>query len=238
MYNFSKYLVAFLSSFLFAHALQAQYLIGKLLDANTKAGVNLATVTNLRTKKFTKTNKEGLFFIEVAIGDSIALTSLTHEPVGVKHLEIKEEEVILYTKKLEKAIDLPELKVVSKREQQLKKEIESILAEPEARKNLSLQQAAALAQSPVTLLYEIFSKSAREDRKVAMLMQQKRRQELANYRFGVIAGQATDLRGEGLLQFRRFCDFSEEFLLVASDYEVTYEVLQLWNVYKKVKKKT
>jgi len=135
------------------------------------------------------------------------------------------------------AIQMAEVKITSKREQQLKKEIERILAEPEAKKNLSFGEAVALAQSPITLLYELFSKSAREDRKVAMLMQEKRRRELANYRFGMIAGQATELSGDNLIAFRRFCDFSEEFLLLSTDYELTYETLQVWNVYKKIKKK-
>ncbi|MFN4146725.1 MAG: hypothetical protein ACK4GN_12945 [Runella sp.] len=216
---------------------QKGYIIGKVLDMESHKGIDLATVTNLNSRKLTRTNKQGVFFMEAMPGDSIEITSLTHER-GAFRWGGENEEITLSLKKLEKAIELPEVKVASKREQQLKKEIEQILAEPEARKNLSFGEAAALAQSPITLLYELFSKSAREDRKVAMLMQEKRRRDLANYRFAMIAGQATDLRGEGLERFRYFCDMSEEFLLLSSDYELTYEILQCWNVYKKIKKKS
>jgi hypothetical protein len=231
-----KYLLLFfcvLPGCLFA---QKGYVIGKVLDNSTKEGVNLATVTNLKTKDMTRTNKQGVFFLDASVGDSIEITGLTHAR-GAFRWDGKTDEVTIELKKLDKAIELPEVKVTSKREQQLDKEIKQVLAEPEARKNLSLGEAISLAQSPISLLYELFSKSAKEDRKVAMLMQEKRRRDLANYRFAVIAGQATELSGDNLIRFRYFCDFSEEFLLLSSDYDLTFEVLQCWKVYGRIKKK-
>lgn len=210
--------------------------MGKVLDATTSNGVNLATITNLKTRDMTRTNKEGVFFLDASVGDSIEIASLTHER-GAFRWNGSADELVFRLKKLDKAIELPEVRVATKREQQLEKEIKKVLAEPEAKKNLSFGEAISLAQSPVTLLYELFSKSAKEDRKVAMLMQEKRRRDLANYRFGMIAGQATDLSGENLERFRYFCDFSEEFLLLSTDYDLTYEVLQCWNVYKRIKKR-
>ncbi|AYQ35654.1 hypothetical protein [Runella sp. SP2] len=210
--------------------------MGKVLDAATGKGVNLATITNLKNRDMTRTNKEGVFFLDASVGDSIEIASLTHER-GAFRWNGNADEIVFRLKKLDKAIELPEVRVASKREQQLEKEIKQVLAEPEAKKNLSFGEAVSMAQSPITLLYELFSKSAKEDRKVAMLMQEKRRRDLANYRFGMIAGQATDLSGENLERFRYFCDFSEEFLLLSTDYDLTYEVLQCWNVYKRIKKR-
>ncbi|HAK77229.1 MAG TPA: hypothetical protein DCM71_10050, partial [Runella sp.] len=166
--------------------------MGKVLDAATGKGVNLATITNLKNRDMTRTNKEGVFFLDASVGDSIEIASLTHER-GAFRWNGNAEEIVFRLKKLDKAIELPEVRVATKREQQLEKEIKQVLAEPEAKKNLSFGEAVSMAQSPITLLYELFSKSAKEDRKVAMLMQEKRRRDLANYRFGMIAGQATDL---------------------------------------------
>ena len=215
---------------------QKGYVLGKVLDSATDKGVNLATITNLKTRDMTRTNKEGVFFLDASVGDSIEIASLTHER-GAFRWNGNADEIVFRLKKLDKAIELPEVRVATKREQQLEKEIKQVLAEPEAKKNLSFGEAVSMAQSPITLLYELFSKSAKEDRKVAMLMQEKRRRDLANYRFGMIAGQATDLSGENLERFRYFCDFSEEFLLLSTDYDLTYEVLQCWNVYKRIKKR-
>lgn len=235
MKHFSHFIL--LLSFVTTGQLFAQkgYVLGKVLDVATKEGVNLATITNLKTRDMTRTNKNGVFFLDASVGDSIEIASLTHQR-GAFRWNGNEEEMTFLLKKLDKAIELPEVKVISKREQELQKEIARVVAEPEARKNLSFGEAIKLAQSPISLLYELFSKSAKEDRKVAMLMQEKRRRDLANYRFAMIAGQATELSGERMERFRYFCDFSEEFLLLSTDYELTYEVLQCWKVFKRFKK--
>lgn len=214
---------------------QKGYVLGKVLDVATKQGVNLATITNLKTRDMTRTNKYGMFFLDASVGDSIEIASLTHER-GAFRWNGDSEEMTFLLKKLDKAIELPEVRVASKREQELQKEIARVVAEPEARKNLSFGEAIKMAQSPISLLYELFSKSAKEDRKVAMLMQEKRRRDLANYRFAMIAGQATELSGDRLERFRYYCNFSEEFLLLSSDYELTYEVLQRWYLFKRFKK--
>lgn len=214
---------------------QKGYVLGKVLDVSTKQGVNLATITNLKTRDMTRTNKYGVFFLDASVGDSIEIASLTHDR-GAFRWNGDAEEITFLLKRLDKAIELPEVRIASKREQELQKEIARVVAEPEARKNLSFGEAIKMAQSPISLLYELFSKSAKEDRKVAMLMQEKRRRDLANYRFGMIAGQATELSGDRLERFRYYCDFSEEFLLLSSDYELTYEVLQHWYVFKRYKK--
>ncbi|MCP1381927.1 hypothetical protein [Runella salmonicolor] len=235
MKHFNHFLLLFF--FLLTGQLFAQkgYVLGKVLDVATKQGVNLATITNLKTRDMTRTNKYGVFFLDASVGDSIEIASLTHER-GAFRWNGDAEELTFMLKKLDKAIELPEVRVTSKREQELQKEIARVVAEPEARKNLSFGEAIKMAQSPISLLYELFSKSAKEDRKVAMLMQEKRRRDLANYRFAMIAGQATELSGERLERFRYYCNFSEEFLLLSSDYELTYEVLQHWYSFKRFKK--
>jgi hypothetical protein len=234
--NYFKYYCFFFCILAGQTFAQKGYILGKVLDFATGKGVNLATITNLKNRDMTRTNKEGVFFLDASVGDSIEIASLSHER-GAFRWNGTADELVFRLKKLDKAIELPEVKVTTKREQQLEKEIKQVLAEPEARKNLSFGDAVSMAQSPITLLYELFSKSAKEDRKVAMLMQEKRRRDLANYRFGMIAGQATDLSGDNLERFRYFCDFSEEFLLLSTDYDLTYEVLQCWNVYKRIKKR-
>jgi hypothetical protein len=57
---------------------QKGYVLGKVLDVATKQGVNLATITNLKTRDMTRTNKQGVFFLDASVGDSIEIASLTH----------------------------------------------------------------------------------------------------------------------------------------------------------------
>jgi hypothetical protein len=121
---------------------------------------------------------------------------------------------------------LEEVTVVGKHEEELRRELEKVLQEPEIRKNLSSGEILSMAQSPVTLMYELFSKRAKSDRKAAMLWQQYRWHQLAEYRFRNVAGNATDLSGDKLDQFMEFCRFNDDFLLSSSDYDLTYAVLE------------
>jgi hypothetical protein len=210
-------------------AQQQKYILGKLLDSQTQQGIELATVVNQRTKQTTRSNKKGAFFLYANPGDSIIATNLNGR-VGIKW-DGQTEDPVLFMKQVGRA--LPEVIVTTKREETLRRELEQVLREPEATKNLSVDQVLNLAQSPVTLLYEMFSRRARSDRQVLVLMQQARKRKLANYRLELIAAQATRLRGEELERFLRFCNFEEEFLLAATEYDLTYETLQAYQAFKR-----
>ena len=162
-------------------------------------------------------------------GDSIIAASFNGR-VGIKW-DGQTEDPVLFMKQTGRA--LPEVTITSKREETLRREIQQLLQEPQATKNLSADQVLDLAQSPVTLLYELFSKRARSDRKVLVLMQQARRRKLANYRLELIAAQATRLRGEELERFLAFCSFDEDYLLMATEYDLTYEMLQTYKAFKR-----
>lgn len=215
----------------FSAQAQQKYVLGKVLDADNQQGVELATVTNLRSKQVTRSNKKGAFFLYANPGDSIIATNLNGR-AGIKW-DGETEHPVLFMKQT--GLALPEVVIATKREETLRREIQQLLQEPQATKNLSTEQVVELAQSPVTLLYELFSKRARSDRKVLVLMQEARRRKLANYRLELIAAQATRLRGEELERFLDFCNFDEDFLLSSSEYELTYQTLQTYKAFKRRK---
>lgn len=210
---------------------QRRYIVGKVIDPETMKGVDRASVLNQATKHIVKTNANGLFSILAGKDDSLIVTSLTHGRNGIQWDGVTEEPVI-YSRRLMKSIDLPEVKIKTKREEQLEKEIREILAEPERTTKLGGEKTMELIQSPISLLYEAFSRRAKSDRKVLVLMQQERRQKLAEYRLSMIAGRITDYRGDELDRFMYFCNFKQDFLLTSSEYELTYEILQAQKQYK------
>ena len=210
---------------------QRRYIVGKVIDPETMKGVDRASVLNQATKHIVKTNTNGLFSILAGKDDSLIVTSLTHGRNGIQWDGITEEPVI-YSRRLMKSIDLPEVKIKTKREEQLEKEIREILAEPERTTKLGGEKTMELIQSPISLLYEAFSRRAKSDRKVLVLMQQERRQKLAEYRLSMIAGRITDYRGDELDRFMYFCNFKQDFLLTSSEYDLTYEILQAQKQYK------
>lgn len=214
---------------------QQKVLVGRVLDADTRQGVNRATVMNKRTQQKSRTNAAGRFQLMALPGDSIIATSLTHARVGLRWDGTLDEPTLL-TKRIApdiREIDLPEVTVMGKHEEELRRELERVLQEPVLRETLDFDHAFnRLADGAgITLLYELFSRRAKSDRKAAMLWQQYRWDQLAQYRLRTVAGQATDLSGDKLEEFMTYCRFDTDFLLRATDYELTYEVLQQFKKY-------
>ncbi|CCH02494.1 hypothetical protein FAES_4495 [Fibrella aestuarina BUZ 2] len=224
----------FLLANLTALAQTPRFIIGKVLDQENGKGVNNATVINPRTQAIGRTNTLGAFYLEVKPGDSVIVTSPSHGRAGLKWDGVTKEPQLAMKRQLsDDVVNLPTLTVRGKREAEVRKELEQILREPEARKNLSVDEAFSLAQSPITLLYELFSKQARASRKAAVISQQHRKRMLANYRVELIAQRATDLQGEAIEQFRDYCNFNDDFVLQSSEYDLTFALLQRYKQYSR-----
>lgn len=224
----------FLLTHLTALAQTPRFIIGKVLDQENGKGVNNATVINPRTQAIGRTNTLGAFYLEVKPGDSVIVTSPSHGRAALKWDGVTKEPQLAMKRQLsDDVVNLPTLTVRGKREAEVRKELEQILREPEARKNLSIDEAFSLAQSPITLLYELFSKQARASRKAAVISQQHRKRMLANYRVELIAQRATDLQGEAIEQFRDYCNFNDDFVLQSSEYDLTFALLQRYKQYSR-----
>jgi hypothetical protein len=236
--NTRFYLLTALLTGLFARPMLAQtpkFIIGKVLDQENGKGVNNATVFNPRTQAIGRTNAAGAYYLNVAPGDSVIVTSPSHGRAGLKwDGHTREPQLVMKRQLADDVINLPTLTVRGKREAEVRKELEQILREPEARKNLSVEEAFGLAQSPITLLYELFSKQARAHRKAAVISQQHRKRMLANYRVELIAQRATELpTSEAIEQFRDYCNFNDDFVLQATEYDLTFAVLQRYKQYSR-----
>ncbi|MCY7352223.1 MAG: carboxypeptidase-like regulatory domain-containing protein [Cytophagaceae bacterium] len=206
---------------------QRGYIVGQVLDQDSNRGVENASVLNKRTKQMGRTNRTGAYYMLVKPGDSIIVSSLTYGRAGLQWDGISKEPVLKMKRQLpDDAIELPGVTITGKREEEIKRELQQLLREPEARKGLTGDQVLSLAESPITLLYELFSKQAKSRRKATVMSQQFRRHRLADYRLDLIIGQATNLKGDDIDRFKIYCRFSDEFLLQSSEYELTYAVLQ------------
>lgn len=216
-----------------------RYVIGKVLDQENGRAVDNASVINQRSLFVGRTNQTGAFYLQVKPGDSIVVTSPSHGRVAVLWDGVSKAPVIQMKKQLEPVatgIVLSEVTVKGKREAEIKRELQELLSEPVARKGLTGEQVFNLAQSPVTLLYELFSKRAKSDRKAAVVMQQFRKEQLADYRMDLILSKATNLQGDEAEQFKKYCHFTDDFVLKSSEYELTYAVLQTMEQYNRRKR--
>ncbi|GAB3257382.1 hypothetical protein GCM10027347_19810 [Larkinella harenae] len=213
-----------------------KYIIGKVLDQETNQGVGNASVINKRSLAVGRTNQIGNYYLQVKPGDSIVVTSPTHGRKAFLWDGSTQQPVMRMKRELaDNVINLEEVTVRGKQEAELKRELEALLSEPEAKRGVSAEQVLdrAASGSVITLLYEAFSRRAKSDRKALVLMQEDRRRKLASYRFELVAGRATDLKGEELSKFREFCQFDDMSILQASEYELTFAILQHLKAYKR-----
>lgn len=215
---------------------QGKYVVGTVIDQITKQGVDKVTIVNQRTRQRGRTNASGRFFMTLQPGDSLILTSQLYNRIGIRY--DGSDNPTLIARALPpmpyRVIDLDEVTVTGKRYEEVKREIQQILDEPTASRKVTGEQAFdRLADGAgVTLLYEMFGKRPKSDRKAYYIMQQDRRHSLALERFRLLVEQATTLKADEVDRFYDFCDLDDEYLLKAEDYDLINTLQQLRNRYR------
>lgn len=215
---------------------QGRYVVGMVLDQANQNGVDQVYVTNKRTTQRVRTNSVGRFFITALPNDSLIATSQTHFRMGIRW-DGSESPVIIISKlpfTVDRTYDLAEVTIKAKRYEEVKREIQQLLAEPTASRKVTGEQAfdRMADGAGITLLYEMFSKEAKGRRKAAVLSQEYRRQRLATERMRLLVDQATDLKGVDVDYLVEFCNFSDEDVLEASDYDLINGIQQRLTLYK------
>lgn len=217
---------------------QGRYVVGMVLDQADQKGVDRVFVTNKRTMQRVRTNAAGRFFITALPNDSLIATSQTHFRMGVRWDGSDNPVIIIsklpYTLDISRTYDLAEVTVKARRYEEVKREIQQLLAEPTASRKVTGEQAfdRMADGAGITLLYEMFSKEAKGRRKAAVLSQEYRRQRLATERMRLLVDQATDLKGVEVDYLVEFCNFSDEDVLEASDYDLINGIQQRLVLYK------
>ena len=80
--------------------------------------------------------------------------------------------------------------------------------------------------SPVTFLYERFSKEGKSRRKLAQLYEEERFKAQIAYKYNSdLVARITGYTDFELYEFMDFCSFKKEFLLEASDYQIIESIL-------------
>lgn len=220
---------------------------GKVQDIDSKKPINSVTVTNGRTKQRAVTNEKGDFFIWAATGDSILVSSVGYKSAGILWDGKSNEPVI--SMKLD-AIALAEVVIKEKRIENLEKEIQDFLNNPYGSKeirqeilrnmakiggssNPSQAGGPAVASISIDALYDLWSKEGKSNRKVADLKMEDARQFYIKLRYNaLLIKHITNLKDEELTDFMNFCKLNDDFVLRASDYDLTYEILKCYKEFK------
>lgn len=213
---------------------------GQILDIDTKNPLGSITVVNKRTKQRTTSNDKGDFFIWAAIGDSLLCTSVGYADGGCL-LDGNNNKPTILLKRT--AIQLEEIVVREKRAENLKKEIDAFLANPYGSKEIRQEIMRSMLSTNTTTpglgisidaIYDLFSKEGKSKRKLADFQMADARKYYAALRYNQnLVKFITKLSGLELEAFMRFCILPEDFILAATDYELTLEINKCLQEFKK-----
>jgi CarboxypepD_reg-like domain len=233
-----KYLLIFL---LFPSTLLAQKAyISRVIDQDTRQGLPAATVFNKKSKAVSVSNELGDFMIWASKGDSIEISSVGFRSVTFA-CKLRDTTILLK----QDAQLLKAVIIKAKREEHLKEEIALFLKDPDValtmkKKALSnmIDVRPSASGTPglaisIDALWELFSKEGKSKRKLAALEQKDYKEYLVKERFSPqFVQNITHIKSEELELFMDFCNFSDDFILRATDYELTYAILRYKKLFK------
>lgn len=220
---------------------QQTYVLGRAVDKLTKKEVPSATVVNKNTKQITRTGENGNFLVKASKGDSIKISSVGYKSVGIAWDGITTEPII---EMQQDAILLPEVTIKDRRLEIIRKQIDELLAAPEASTKMKWKDISNLINTNTTLpnggigisidgLYQLFSKEGKTRRKLEAMKQEDLRKLLVEYRYNPeYVSFVTKLKGQDLKNFMKHCNLPDAFILTANDYDLTYEVFRCLEEYK------
>lgn len=214
---------------------------GKIVDLESGKPINSASVLNKRSKQRAVSNDNGDFFIWAVAGDSIITTAVGFRDGGAKFDGKSNQPTI--TMKMD-AIALAEVTITEKRNENLRAEIKYFLENPYGSKEIrqeimrNMISTQNLSQPGIGIsidaLYDMYSKEGKSRQKVADLQMEDARRFYANLRYNKpLAGYLTKLEGEELDSFMSFCKLNDDFILRATDYDLTFEIFKCLRQFKR-----
>jgi CarboxypepD_reg-like domain len=212
---------------------QERSVYGKVIDASTKKGIPSLNILNKRTNQVVATNESGDFYIRAIAGDSVLITSFGYNRKGIQW-DGKERNPVFEVKL--QPFMLQELVVKDKKMSELHKEIQDFLANPNDSKAIRNEILKSMLNTntsqpgigiSIDALYQMFSKEGKMNRKLADMQFQDAKGFYADLKYNKqVVTQITHLKDEDLDDFMVFCKPTQEFILNATDYELTFKILK------------
>jgi len=217
---------------------------GKVLD-DENSPVVFAHVINKRRGIATTTDSTGYFRIIAVNKDSIKISAIGFHTKSI-FINIKNNnDNSFQTIKLEKkTYDIATVNIYELRWQIFKSEfMEMKMEEDKTAARISNWMANLLPEGELKMIYQSTmspgfainwkTKSDKARKKVAEM--EKKYQIIAPKFNDKMVTQVTGLEGKDIYPFVQFCNFKEDFLMQATEYEIMEEIVVQWQNYQKQK---
>ncbi len=218
---------------------QERSVYGRVVDSTLHEGINNLILLNTRSGQLVNSNAAGDFFIRAIAGDSIVVMDIGYGRVGCTY-DGQNRYPVIETKTQPRM--LREVVITEKRKKELQEEIDAFLANPQSggaiREEILGNVLATETTQPgigisIDALYDLWGKEGKMRRKVADLKHQDVKTFYAALKYNkTMVIQITKLEDEEVEDFMNYCKPTEDFILRASDYELTQKILQCLKDYR------
>lgn len=225
---------------------------GLVTDVENDSALLFANIYNPRTMRGTISDKNGYFRYYALPGDTLWFSSMGYYPLhfavnGEPGSKIRDT---FYLKSRVYKIHDVEILALSRYEKlrydvknmKIPRDIKNARANfPIVNHNVNAfyernNENFGLVFSPISALYDAFSKEGRERRKLAELQRQDAIKAEIEPHFNIdMVKRITGLDNELAQEFIEFCNFSEEFLLNAPDYYIIEIILEQYEEFSVLK---
>ncbi|MBK8847911.1 MAG: hypothetical protein IPO27_15825 [Bacteroidetes bacterium] len=216
-------------------SLRSVQLTGTVIDAETKMPINNLMLINLRTRQGIFSGATGGFSFKMLHSDTLLISApgYTNQKICLvteDYQPVIKKQIALTILK----VQLKEVTVFAPRDlEEIQKDIEKLGYQ---KKDYVIDGADAM-QSPITFLYQQFSKRERAKREIAERRNDDRRRELLRELLAkYVANQIIDLDNDKFDNFIDFCNVNDQFLKSASQYEFIMFVKKKFEFYEMIKR--
>lgn len=223
------YIFYFLSTFAaVAQAPEKITITGKVIGDNTIV-FNRIMVANKGTGNGTYVGIDGSFSLVIQKTDTImfAYTGYRTKKICFKD-SLPKKEYLIAVKMDRLSYQLKEISIYPvKKLNEVQKEIEQLEAN---KKRIAILEGADALQSPITALYERFSRMEQSKRKVAEMENEEMKRDVLKDLFRIyIKFDIIDLSDDQFDDFITFCDLRDYYILNATQYELVETIKKRYN---------
>ena len=219
---------------------QERSVYGRIIDSTRHEGINGLIIQNKTSGQMVNSNKTGDFYIRGVAGDSLIVMDIGYERAGTI-FDGQNRYPVIATKA--QPIMLREVVITEKRWGELQNEINDFLNNPQnagaIRKEILGNLVNSNTSAPGVLgisidgLYELWSKQGKLNRKVADLKYNDIKEFYVGLKYNKkTILQITKLDDHEIDDFMTYCRPNEDFILRASDYELTNKILACLKDYR------
>lgn len=212
-------------------------IVGKVFDAKKSSQFNKLMVINRKTQSGVFGNLDGTFTISINRSDTISVHALGYAPSRICFKDSSltkntfEVNVMLYSLN----INLSEIVFVAPRDlNEIQKDIEKLGYQKRYKET---PEVADMMLSPITALYERFSRFEKQKQEAKRLQNESNRRKVLKELFQIyVTAEIIELEDWEFDDFVSYCNFDDEFIKNATQYELVMAVKRKFERYVEVRK--